>query len=49
MNIPFDESRNKQTQVCEMDVYVIYWNSCNKQVKVFYRWSEFLGHATKQR
>ena len=31
-NIAFDE-RNKQTQVCEMDVYVIYSPDCYERTK----------------
>ena len=31
--------------MCEMDVYIYYWNSCNQQGKVRYRGSEFLVHA----
>ena len=35
-------------QMCEMDVYIYYWDSCNKQVKVRYWGSEFLGHAASK-
>ena len=34
--ILFDESLNGKTQMCEMDVYICCWDSCNKQVKVRY-------------
>ena len=43
--ISFDESLNRKTQMCEMDVYIRYWNSCSKQVKVRCWGSEFLGHV----
>ena len=35
-------------QVCEMDVYICYQGSCNKEVNVPYWASEFLGHATNK-
>ena len=44
--VSFDGSLNEKTQVSEMDVYILYWDSCNKQVKVRYWGSKFLGHAT---
>ena len=44
----FDKSLNKKMQMCEMDIYIRYWNSCNKQVKVCYWGSESLGHAASK-
>ena len=32
----FDESLNENTQMGKMDVYICYYDSCNKQVKVLY-------------
>ena len=34
--ISFDENLNENTQMCKMDVYICYYDSCNKQVKVLY-------------
>ena len=34
--ISFDESLNENTQMCKMDVYICYYDSCNKRVKVLY-------------
>ena len=44
--ISFDESLNEKMQMCEMDVYIRYWDSCNKPVKIRYWESECLGPAT---
>ena len=44
----FDESLNEKTQMHKMSVYIRYWDSCNKQVKVRYWGSEFLGHETSK-
>ena len=44
----FDESLNKKTQMCEMDVYIRYWDIYNKQVKVCHWGSEFLSHTTSK-
>ena len=35
-------------QMCKMDVYIPYWDSCNKQVKVHHLGREFLGHVTSK-
>ena len=44
----FDESLNEKTQMCKIDVYICYWDSCNKQVKVRHWGIEFLGHTTSK-
>ena len=44
----FDESLNEKTQMCKMDVYICYWDSYNKQVKVRHWGIEFLGHTTSK-
>lgn len=30
----------------QTEVYIRYWGTCNKQVKVRYSRNQFLGHAT---
>ena len=44
--ISFDESLNKSTQNCQMDIGIRFWIQEAKQVEVRYWDSEFLGHAT---
>ena len=44
--ISFDESLNKVTQNCEMDLLVRYFDSLDEKVKVRFYDSRFLGHAT---
>ena len=34
--------------MCEIDVYIHFWDNCNKQVNVRYWGSEFLGHGTSK-
>ena len=46
--ILFDESLNEKTQMCKMDVYICYWDSCNKQVNIRYWGIEFLGHTASK-
>ena len=42
--ISYDESMNEVTQNCQMDVLIRYFNEYDKQVKVRYLDSCFLGH-----
>ena len=44
----FDESLNEKTESCEMDVYIRYWDTAEKEVKVRYLGSSFFGHGTHQ-
>ena len=44
--IGFDESLNKATQTCQMDVNVRYWDPVDHKVKTRYWDSKFLGHST---
>ena len=44
--VSFDESLNKVTQNCEMDLLLRYFDSSDDRVKVRYFDSQFLGHAT---
>ena len=44
--ISFDESLNKSTQNCQMDIGIRFWSQEAKQVEVRYWDSQFLGHAT---
>ena len=44
-NLSFDESLNKVTQECEMDLIIHFWNDDN-MVKVRYLGSSFVGHLT---
>ena len=46
--ISFDESLNEKTHIRKIDVYIPYWGSYNKQGKVRYCGSEFLGNATSK-
>ena len=43
--IGFDESLNKMTQTCQMDLNVRYWDPVENLVKVRYWDSKFLGHT----
>ena len=43
--ISFDESLNKSTQNCQMDIGIRFWSQEAKQVEVRYWDSQFLGHA----
>ena len=44
--VSFDESLNKLTQNCEMDLLLRYFDSSDDRVKVRFYHSCFLGHAT---
>ena len=44
--VSFDESFNKKTQTCQMDLLIRYWNEIKSQVEVRYWDSTFLGHST---
>ena len=44
--ISYDESMNEVTQNCQMDVLIRYFDGDDKQVKVRYLDSYFLGHST---
>ena len=46
--VSFDESLNKLTQTCQMDLIVRYWHEADQQVKVRYWDSKFLGHSVHQ-
>ena len=46
--VAFDESLNHPTQSCEMNMYVRYWDINEKQVKVRYFGSSFMGHGTHE-
>ena len=43
--VSFDESLNKSTQTCQMDLGIRFWNKEMMQVEVRYWNSEFLGHV----
>ena len=43
--VSFDESLNKSTQTCQMDLGIRFWNKEMMQVEVRYWNSKFLGHA----
>ena len=43
--VGFDESLDKVTQTCQMDLNVRYWDSVDHRVKVRYWDSTFLGHS----
>lgn len=45
-SLSFDESLNKTTQECEMDLLIRYWDEGNNNVKVRYLGSSFFGHST---
>ena len=42
----FDESLNEQTQNCEMDILIRYFDDIENMVKVRYLTSNFMGHST---
>ena len=42
----FNESLNKVVYSKQMDIYIIYFDEINKQVKHVYIGSQFMGHAT---
>ena len=42
----FDESLNSQTQTCEMDLVIRYFNNTKRCVDVRYFYSSFFGHGT---
>ncbi|XP_065641075.1 uncharacterized protein LOC124818972 [Hydra vulgaris] len=44
--VSFDESLNKKTQTCQMDLLIRYWNEEKMQVEVRYWDSSFMGHST---
>ena len=44
----FDESLNDATQSCEMDMYIRFWDSVERERKVRYLGSSFMGHGTHQ-
>ena len=44
--ISYDESMNEVTQKCQMDVLIRYFDEDDKQVKLRYLDSHFLGHLT---
>ena len=43
--VGFDESLNKITQTCQMDLVLRYWDPVDLRVKVRYWDSKFLGHS----
>ena len=43
--IGFDESLNKVTQTCQMDLHVRFWDPIDNLVKVRYYDTRFLGHS----
>ena len=45
LSVGFDESLNKITQCCQMDLMVRYWDVNNSKVQVRYWDSTFLGHS----
>ena len=45
LSVGFDESLNKITQSCQMDLMVRYWDVNNSKVQVRYWDSTFLGHS----
>ena len=44
--VSFDESLNKVTQTCQMDLIVRFWNDLSNEVEVRYLNSTFLGHSS---
>ena len=46
--VSFDESLNKLTQTCQMDLIARYWHEADQQVKVRYWDSKCLGHSAHQ-
>ena len=45
ITISFDESFNRTTQTCQMDVQIRFWDHDQKKVVTRYFTSEFLGHT----
>ena len=45
-SISFDESLNKSTQSCRMDLVVTYWDNIKKRTQVRYLNSSFMRHST---
>ena len=45
-SLSFDESLDKTTQECEMDLLVRFWDETYNDVKMRYLGSTFFGHAT---
>ena len=43
--VSFDESLNKTTQMCQMDIVLRYWCPDDQMVKVRYWESKFMGHS----
>ena len=43
--VSFDESLNKKTQTCQMDIVLRYWDTVDNEVKVRYWDSKFLRHT----
>ena len=43
--ISFDESLNKSTRNCQMDIAIRFWNQETERVEVRYWDSQFLGHT----
>ena len=44
--VSFDESLNKVTQTCQMDLIVRFWNELSNEVEVRYLNSTFLGYSS---
>ena len=42
----FDESLNRISQTCQMEILLRYWDNIAKMVKVWFWNSSYLGHAT---
>ena len=45
-SISYDESLNKETQECQLDLYIRFWDASEKKSCVRYWTTKFLGHAT---
>ena len=45
LSVCFDESLNKATQNCEMDLVLRYWDNIENKVQVRYWNSMFMGHG----
>ena len=46
--VEFDESLNKTTQECQMDIVVRFWDTECQRVKTHYWDSRFMGHSAHQ-
>ena len=44
--LSFDESLNDNTQLCEMDIILRFWDESGNAVKTRYFGSSFFGHGT---